>query len=35
MMLLTPVTTNIFVALAKHSALPNAAGASSGAGGQP
>ena len=34
-MLLTTVTKNIFVALAKHSALPNAAGAAAGAGEQP
>lgn len=34
-MLLTTVTTKIFVALAKHSALPNAAGVADGAGEQP
>lgn len=34
-MLLTTVTTNIFVALAKQSALPNAAAAAAGAGEQP
>lgn len=34
-MLLTTVTTNIFVALAMHCALPNAAGAVAGAGEQP
>ena len=33
-MLLTTVTTNIFVAPAKPSALPNAAGAAAGAGEQ-
>ena len=34
-MLLTTVTTNIFVAPAKPSALPNAAGAAAGTGEQP
>ena len=34
-MLLTTVTTNIFVALATCSALPNAAGVLAGAGEQP
>ena len=34
-MLLTTVTTQIFVALVKHSALPIAAGLAAGAGEQP